>query len=168
MTTLLITHSSFVDHDTGVGHPERADRMRALDKVFASEIFNALAREEAPLRKDLEAAIVRAHPQAYYDAIVAAKPSAGGTNRAARSLTPVMSSGSWQAVSRAVGAGLEAVDRVMAGNRRHQERILSGPPARPSCRDSARHGVLCFQQHRDSGDVRTRKVRTRPCCRRGL
>lgn len=114
MTTLLITHSSFVDHDTGVGHPERADRMRALDKVFASDIFNALAREEAPLRSDLEAAIVRAHPQAYYDAIVAAKPSAGGQPVRLDPDT-VMSPGSWQAVSRAVGAGLEAVDRVMAG-----------------------------------------------------
>ena len=113
MTTLLITHSSFVDHDTGVGHPERADRMRALDKVFGREIFNALAREEAPLRSDLEAAIVRAHPQAYYDAIVAAKPSAGGQTVRLDPDT-LMSPGSWEAVSRAVGAGLEAVDRVIA------------------------------------------------------
>ena len=28
MATLLLTHPSFVEHDTGPGHPERADRMR--------------------------------------------------------------------------------------------------------------------------------------------
>ena len=112
MTTLLITHPSFVNHDTGYGHPERADRMRALDKIFASEIFNGLAREEATLRKDLEAAIVRAHPQAYYDAIVAAKPKGDETVRLDGDT--VMSPGSWEAVSRAVGAGLNAVDRVLA------------------------------------------------------
>jgi len=31
MTTLLLTHPVFVEHDTGLGHPERPDRMRAID-----------------------------------------------------------------------------------------------------------------------------------------
>ncbi len=41
MTTLLLTHPSFVEHDTGPGHPERPDRMRAIDKVLLHEAFNA-------------------------------------------------------------------------------------------------------------------------------
>ena len=41
----LITHPSFVEHDTGPGHPERPDRMRAIDKALAHETFNGLLRE---------------------------------------------------------------------------------------------------------------------------
>lgn len=112
MSTLLITHPCFVAHDTGYGHPERADRMRALDKVFSHEIFADLVREEAPLRDDLEAAVVRAHPQAYYDAIERAKPGPDDDTVRLDGDT-VLSPGSWEAVSRAVGAGLDGVDRVM-------------------------------------------------------
>ncbi len=54
MATLLLTHPSFVEHDTGAGHPERPDRMRALDKVLAHDIFKDLVRAEAPLRDDVE------------------------------------------------------------------------------------------------------------------
>ena len=54
MTTLLLTHPCFVEHDTGPGHPERPDRMRAIDKVLGHELFNGLKREEAPLRDDVE------------------------------------------------------------------------------------------------------------------
>ncbi len=114
MSTLLLTHSAFVGHDTGFGHPERAERMRALDKVFAHETFADLVREEAPLRDDLETAIVRAHPQAYYDAIAQLRPDPDGAETVRLDGDTVMSPGSWQAVCRAVGAGLRAVDRVMA------------------------------------------------------
>jgi acetoin utilization deacetylase AcuC-like enzyme len=114
MTTLLITHPSFLDHDTGPGHPERPDRMRAIDKVLAHDMFAKLTRVEAPLRDDVEDAIRLAHPQAYLDAIKAARPGPGSD---AVRLDPdtVLSAGSWEAALRAVGAGLLAIDEVMAG-----------------------------------------------------
>ena len=114
MPTLLLTHPSFVEHDTGPGHPERPDRMRAIDKVLAHELYNGLVRAEAPLRDDVEAAIALAHPQGYIDAIKQVRPTKG---QAPIRLDPdtVLSSGSWEAALRAVGAGLEAVDQVMAG-----------------------------------------------------
>ncbi len=113
MSTVLITHSCFVEHDTGPGHPERADRMRALDAVFSHAIFEGLERVEAQLRDDLEAAVVSAHPQAYYDAILRARPNPEGNETVRLDGDTVMSPGSWEAVARAVGAGLMAVDRVM-------------------------------------------------------
>ncbi len=114
MTTLLITHPSFVLHDTGAGHPERPDRMRAIDKVLAHEIFQTLTRMDAPLREDVEAAIALAHPVEYVAAIKAARPAKG--EEAVR-LDPdtVLSSGSWEPALRAVGAGMLAVDQVMSG-----------------------------------------------------
>ena len=119
MSTLLITHPCFVLHETGRGHPERADRMRALDKAFSHEAFSHeafsnLLREEAPLREDFEQAVVRAHPQAFYDAIFAAKPDSVIGHTVSLDSDTVLSPGSWDAVLRAVGAGLHAVDRVMA------------------------------------------------------
>ena len=49
MTTLLLTHPACLLHDTGYGHPERADRLRAIDDALAAPAFRALKREEAPL-----------------------------------------------------------------------------------------------------------------------
>ncbi len=114
MTTLLVTHPCFVLHDTGFGHPERPDRMRAIDKVMAHEAFKGLARTDAPLRDDVEATIALVHPADYFAAIKSARPADG--EEAVR-LDPdtVLSSGSWEPALRAVGAGMLAVDQVMSG-----------------------------------------------------
>lgn len=112
MPALLITHPSFVNHDTGPSHPERPDRMRAIDKALAHEMFDDLRREEAPLREDVEEWITRAHPQRYLDAIKAARP-AEGEDPVRLDPDTVLSSGSWEPALRAVGAGLLAVDEVM-------------------------------------------------------
>ena len=112
MPALLITHPSFVEHDTGYGHPERPDRMRAIDKVLAHDIFSGLQREEAPLREDVEDCITLAHPKSYLEAVKSARPDEG--EEPVR-LDPdtVLSAGSWEPALRAVGAGLLGVDRVM-------------------------------------------------------
>jgi acetoin utilization deacetylase AcuC-like enzyme len=112
MTTLLLTHPSFVQHDTGLGHPERPDRMRAIDQALAEAAFAGLEREEAPLREDVEAAIELAHPRAYIDWVKSMRPATG---QEPVRLDPdtVLSAESWEPALRAVGAGLRAVDRVM-------------------------------------------------------
>jgi acetoin utilization deacetylase AcuC-like enzyme len=114
MTTLLITHPCFVDHDTGPGHPERPDRMRAIDKILSHDVFKSLQREEAPLREDVEERIRLAHPAAYLETI---RKIATGPIDGTRHIDgdTVVSPGSWQAALRAVGAGLHAVDAVMSG-----------------------------------------------------
>jgi acetoin utilization deacetylase AcuC-like enzyme len=48
MTTLVLTHSASLDHTTPPGHPERPDRIRAIDEVLAESRFNELARGVAP------------------------------------------------------------------------------------------------------------------------
>ena len=112
MSTLLLSHKCFVEHDTGPGHPERPDRMRVLDKVLGGEAFDDLVRAEAPLRDDVESAIVLAHPAAYVERIKAARPGPGVPPVRIDPDT-VLSSGSWEAALRAVGAGLDGVDQVM-------------------------------------------------------
>jgi acetoin utilization deacetylase AcuC-like enzyme len=116
MATLLITHPGFTDHDTGIGHPERPDRMRAIDKVLAHDTYAALQRMEAPLRDDLETQILLAHPKDHFDRMRKAGEQAKATTSLVRiDGDTVMSPASWEAALRAVGAGLQAVDEVMAG-----------------------------------------------------
>jgi acetoin utilization deacetylase AcuC-like enzyme len=114
MATLLITHPSFLNHDTGPGHPERADRMRAIDKVLSHDVFKALQREEAPLRADIDEAIERAHAVGHLQKMrTTLTAPMTGTHHIDGDT--VVSAGSWEAARRAVGAGLHAVDAVMTG-----------------------------------------------------
>jgi len=111
MATLLITHPIFVEHDNGPGHPERPDRMRAIDKVLTHEMFNRLKREEAPLRDDVEEQIALAHPAAYIEWVKSMRP-APGEEPARLDPDTALSATSWEPALRAVGAGLMAVDKV--------------------------------------------------------
>ena len=114
MPTFLITHPAFINHDTGPFHPERPDRMRAIDKVLAHDIYKDLVRREAPLRDDTEMYIARAHTKEHLEHIrhVAAGRGHGSMHIDADT---VVSPGTWEASVRAVGAGLDAVDAVMSG-----------------------------------------------------
>lgn len=111
MATLLITHDGFKNHDTGPGHPERADRMRAIDKVLIHDSFASLVREEAPIHDDLMDAIASVHPKSHIDLVDKSRPRDGSRYRHIDGDT-VMSEGSWEAGLRAVGAGLRALDLV--------------------------------------------------------
>ena len=113
MTTALIRHSAFLEHDTGEHHPERPDRMRAIDRVLEHELFKDLVRHEAPLRDDDEKYIALAHRE---DHVVAMRKVGNETQRGLRYIDgdTVVSPGTWEAARRAVGAGLDAIDMVMA------------------------------------------------------
>jgi acetoin utilization deacetylase AcuC-like enzyme len=114
MSTLLITHPAFLAHDTGPGHPERPDRMRAIDKVLSHEIFARLVRKEAPLRDDVEEQILLAHSEGH---LAGMRGIAEGALKSPRHIDgdTVVSAGTWEAALRAVGAGLAAVDAVVEG-----------------------------------------------------
>jgi acetoin utilization deacetylase AcuC-like enzyme len=114
MATLLITHPSFIGHDTGPGHPERPDRMRAIDKVLGHELFTTLVRQEAPLREDVEQQILLAHPAAHLEKM---RSIATGPIELRKRIDAdtIVSPGTWEASLRAVGAGLAAVDAVIEG-----------------------------------------------------
>ena len=110
MATRYYHHPSFVDHVTPMGHPERPDRIRAVEAALADDRFEALSRHLAPL--GTKAHVARAHPDTYIAAIEAAAPQAGSVQ-----LDPdtSMSPGSWTAALHAVGAACAAVDAVMTG-----------------------------------------------------
>src|SRR6476620_3925140 len=108
MSTLLLSHPACLNHLTPAGHPERPDRLRAIDQVLEDEKFQSLARVEAPLGS-LDV-IALCHPMGYVEAIREASPSEGLVRLDADT---AMSPGSYEAALRAVGGAMQAVDDVM-------------------------------------------------------
>jgi acetoin utilization deacetylase AcuC-like enzyme len=108
MPTLLISHSACLDHLTPSGHPERPDRLRAIESALEDEKFQSLLRVEAPRAE--KAAIARAHPLDYVEAVEQASPAEGLVRLDADT---TMSPGSYEAALRAAGGAVLAVDEVM-------------------------------------------------------
>ncbi len=110
MSTLLLSHPACLDHLTPPGHPERPDRLRAIEQVLEDERFQTLAREQAPMAPhDI---IALCHPMEYVEAIRNASPDEGMVRLDADTS---MSPGSFEAALRAAGGGTLAVDEVMGG-----------------------------------------------------
>ena len=110
MPTLLVTHQACLEHRTPAGHPERPDRLRAVEAALAADRFGALARAEAPAA-DFDT-IALCHPMKYVTAIRDATPREGVVHLDADT---AMSPGSFEAALRAVGGAVHAVDEVMSG-----------------------------------------------------
>ncbi|SJZ85266.1 Acetoin utilization deacetylase AcuC [Enhydrobacter aerosaccus] len=111
MSTLLISHPAFLEHDPGEFHPECPDRLRAVMAALENESFALLQRATAP-EATLEQ-MMRVHPQAYIESILAIRPPAGEVVMIDGDTG--MSAGSAEAVVRAAGALVAAVDAVMTG-----------------------------------------------------
>ncbi|WP_144185916.1 histone deacetylase family protein [Elioraea rosea] len=111
MSTVLFSHPACLGHDTGPGHPERADRIRAVLAALEAEEFAMLLREEAP-EVSVET-LARAHPRAYVEGILSIVPEPD--ERVMLDGDTVMSHGSRAAALRSAGAAVAAVDAVMEG-----------------------------------------------------
>jgi acetoin utilization deacetylase AcuC-like enzyme len=110
MTTLLLTHRASLDHLTPPGHPERPDRIRAIDQVLGESRFEKLVREEAP-ESTLD--LVRlCHDEHYVEELRRVAPDKGVIYLDGDTS---MSPGTWEAVMRGVGGAVAATDAVMSG-----------------------------------------------------
>ncbi len=110
MTTRLYSHPVYLEHLTPPGHPERPDRLRAIERVLMEEPFELLDRAEAP--QGDEATLLYAHPESYVERLRAAVPEEG---IATIDGDTVMSPKSWDAALTAIGAANAAVDDVFSG-----------------------------------------------------
>jgi acetoin utilization deacetylase AcuC-like enzyme len=110
MTTLLLTHRASLDHLTPPGHPERPDRIRAVDQVLSESRFDKLVREEAP-EGTLELARL-CHDEHYIEELRRIAPDKGLIYLDGDTS---MSPGTWEAAMRSVGGAVAATDAVMSG-----------------------------------------------------
>ena len=111
MATLLISHPSFLEHDTGPHHPERPDRLRAILGALEDPAFDGLVRLAAPAASMEE--MTRVHPQDYVEAILGIRPGPG--EHVHVDGDTVVSQGSAEAIQRAAGAVVAGVEAVMEG-----------------------------------------------------
>jgi acetoin utilization deacetylase AcuC-like enzyme len=115
MTTAYITHADCLRHEMGAGHPESPARLNSINEhMRASGLLDELRCLEAPLAdaEDLK----RVHRSSYVDLIFENAPTEGYVQ-----LDPdtAMNPHSLAAAQRAAGAGLLAVDEVIAGRARN-------------------------------------------------
>jgi acetoin utilization deacetylase AcuC-like enzyme len=110
MTTLLLSHPASLDHLTPPGHPERPDRIRAVNQVLGQDRFKALVRDKAP-EGSLDSVLL-CHNEHYVDELRHIAPKEGLVYLDGDTS---MSPGTWEAVMRGVGGAIAATDAVIAG-----------------------------------------------------
>ena len=104
MTTAVFHHPSSLQHDTGIGHPERVERVQVVWRALRS--IEGLEWREAPSATPEQ--IMRVHTSALYDMI-----SVFGEG--ALDADTVLSEPSFTAALHAAGAVCAAVEAVHAG-----------------------------------------------------
>src|ERR1700722_19356170 len=139
MTTLLLSHPASLDHLTPSGHPERPDRIRAVNEILGQSRFDGLVRKEAPEGSlDL---VTLCHDEHYVDELRRIAPSSGLIYLDGDTS---MSPGTWEAVMRGVGGAVAATDAVMSGGR--DKAVATTPPPGHRAKTSKPMG-FCFFDH---------------------
>ncbi|MGI9450791.1 MAG: histone deacetylase family protein [Geminicoccaceae bacterium] len=126
MTTLLYTHPSSLEHDTGPGHPEQQARAKTLYEAFSREeqqgAFGAIERRETPKANRAQLELV--HDSQFVEAILNAVPSDGYVRIDADT---VMSPASGEAALCQAGAVCAAVDAIVGSEADHAFCALRPP-----------------------------------------
>ncbi|NNN15254.1 MAG: histone deacetylase [Acidimicrobiaceae bacterium] len=110
MAVLFGSHPIFADHDSGTHHPERSERLKAVARGMeaVSDVVELLRYTPGPAPME---ALVRVHDSEYLESLKRFCLMGGGE------LDPdtAVSIQSWDAAVVAAGAGLDAADRLRAG-----------------------------------------------------
>ncbi len=110
MAVLLCTHERFADHDPGSGHPERPERLAAVQRgILRADLGDDLVvvtAEPAP-----DATVLDVHESRLVARLDAVDRAGGG----AIDQDTTMSAASFAAARLAAGSGLVAADRLLAG-----------------------------------------------------
>ena len=110
MTTLLVSQTNFADHVTPQGHPECADRIRAVEEALSRSRFDNLIRKEAPSGDLMLAELV--HDGKYLEILRQARPAEGIGQIDADTF---VSAASLSAAATGLGGALLALDAVLLG-----------------------------------------------------
>jgi len=112
MKTAVISHADCLLHDMGNGHPENPQRLLAVEQHFRDTclIQDVVEREAQPASREH---ILRAHPEAHIDHVLATAPEEGIVSLDSDiSLCPH----SVSAANLAAGSLVQATNEIMAGD----------------------------------------------------
>jgi len=127
--SLVISHPSSLLHETGLGHPERVDRMHAIRAELERREWFGFERREAP--PVTEEQLLAVHTRDHIDAVRETSARAGAFD-----LDTPTSEGSWEAALHAAGGACALVEALLAGGKRAGISLLR-PPGHHAERDRA-------------------------------
>jgi acetoin utilization deacetylase AcuC-like enzyme len=104
-------HDSSLEHDTGFGHPERADRIRAIEGELDSREWLGWERVEAPAATEEQ--LLRVHPADYVRSV-----REHSERSQAFDLDTPTSPGSYEAALRAAGGACALAEALLTGGER--------------------------------------------------
>jgi acetoin utilization deacetylase AcuC-like enzyme len=110
MVTRYYENDIFKQHITPPGHPERVDRLRALEAALTAEQFSGLDRQQAPMGD--ENAVLFAHPDDFLNRIKQQVPEEG---IARIDGDTVISPKSFDAALHGIGGIVAGIDDVFSG-----------------------------------------------------
>ena len=128
MATLVFSHDDCLGHVTPDGHPERVERLLAVERGL---VGLDVVRREAPMADDAD--VLLCHPARYLARVRAAVPGAGFVQMDGDTY---LSPGSLDAALRAVGGVCAGVDAVIAGEARNAF-VACRPPGHHAERETA-------------------------------
>ncbi|TMB33886.1 MAG: histone deacetylase family protein [Deltaproteobacteria bacterium] len=111
MTLAFVSHPDCLLHEMGEGHPERPERLGAIeDRLLASRLDWLVSRFDAP--EATRAQLLRVHEESYLDSLESIAPRAGLVE-----IDPdtAMNPQTLRAARRAAGAAVLATDLVIGG-----------------------------------------------------
>ena len=106
--TAIVYREETLAHDTGLGHPERPDRLRAVMRGFSEASLDPPRLEVKPARRE---DLLRVHTAKHVDAV----ETACATSAVYPDPDTVMGAGSWDAALLACGGILSACEAVLDG-----------------------------------------------------
>jgi acetoin utilization deacetylase AcuC-like enzyme len=142
----FITHPACLLHEMGEGHPERPERLSAIeDKLIASRLDHLVVRAEAPAATREQ--LLRVHDASYLEAIERASPRSGLVQ-----IDPdtAMNPHTLEAALRAAGAAVLGTDLVIGG-KAEAAFCAVRPPGHHAERARAMGLVSIFQHPLDPG-----------------
>lgn len=131
MTTHFYEHPVHLEHLTPPGHPERPDRLRAIESVLDEEGMHRLERIKSPIADEQLISLV--HPEQFAAYVKSVVPDQG--------IVPIdadtsVSPKSWLAALTAIGGAAAAVDAVFEG-KADNAFIAARPPGHHAEKDVA-------------------------------
>jgi acetoin utilization deacetylase AcuC-like enzyme len=105
---VYFSHPSSLEHDTGPGHPERSDRIRAIEAELDRRDWLGYERREAPAVTTEQ--LLAVHPKSYIEFVQETCARSGAFD-----LDTPTSDGTWEAALHAAGGACALVEALLAG-----------------------------------------------------
>jgi acetoin utilization deacetylase AcuC-like enzyme len=107
---VYFSHPSSLEHDTGPGHPERADRIRAIEAELDGRDWIGFERREAPAVTTKQ--LLAVHPKSYIELVQETCARSGAFD-----LDTPTSAGTWEAALHAAGGACALAEALLGGER---------------------------------------------------